>query len=59
MIMEVRLPGPDEGNSLRRRYLALLLDALRPGSHDPLPVPPPKAGLLAQRWRTPKPGTPT
>jgi AcrR family transcriptional regulator len=55
MIMEVRLPGPEDGIGLRRRYLALVSDSLRAGRHDPLPSPPPEPAVLARRWRTAKP----
>ena len=52
VVMAIELPGPDGGRALRHRYLTLLLDALRPGDHLPLPGPPPAKDALAARWRT-------
>jgi AcrR family transcriptional regulator len=51
-ITAIRLGGPPRTAELRRRYLALLLDALRPDSAAaPLPGSPPSDAELAQRWR--------
>jgi AcrR family transcriptional regulator len=51
-ITAIRLGGPARTAELRRRYLALLLDALRPeAAAAPLPGSPPSAAELAQRWR--------
>lgn len=51
MVTSVQLPAPDGGTALRRRYLALLLDALhRPGTAR-LPGPPPRQADLVARWR--------
>jgi AcrR family transcriptional regulator len=48
----VTLPGPDGGHALRRRYLALLLQALRAPGAGPLPAGP-DPSELASRWRAP------
>jgi AcrR family transcriptional regulator len=51
-ISAIRLGGPSRTAVLRRRYLALLLDALAPeAAAAPLPGSPPTAAELAQRWR--------
>jgi AcrR family transcriptional regulator len=51
-ITAIRLGGPPRTAELRRRYLALLLDALRPAAAGaPLPGSPPSGAELAQRWR--------
>ena len=51
-ITAIRLGGPARTAELRRRYLALLLDGLRPESAGaPLPGSPPSGPELAQRWR--------
>jgi AcrR family transcriptional regulator len=49
----VTMPGPDEGTAqaLRRRYLTLLLQALRAPGAGPLPGPAPDPAGLAARWR--------
>jgi AcrR family transcriptional regulator len=51
-VTAIRLGGPQRTAALRRRYLALLLDALRPAAAvAPLPGSPPTDAELAQRWR--------
>ena len=47
----ITLPGADAGDGLRRRYLALLLQALRAPGAEPLPGRPAGPGELAARWR--------
>ena len=47
----ITLPGGDGGHSLRRRYLALLLQALRAPGTEPLPGRPAGPAELAARWR--------
>jgi AcrR family transcriptional regulator len=47
----VTLPGGDGGHALRRRYLALLLQALRAPAAEPLPGRPAGPAELAARWR--------
>ena len=47
----ITLPGGDEGHALRRRYLALLLQALRAPGAEPLPGRPASPAELAARWR--------
>ena len=47
----ITLPGRDGGHSLRRRYLALLLQALRAPGADPLPGRPASPAELTARWR--------
>ena len=47
----IALPGTDEGDGLRRRYLALLLQALRAPGAEPLPGRAAGPGELAGRWR--------
>jgi AcrR family transcriptional regulator len=51
-ITAIRLGRPPRTAALRRRYLALILDGLRPAAAvTPLPGSPPSAAELAQRWR--------
>jgi hypothetical protein len=55
MILEqltaVRLDDVDRTRELRRRYLALQLDAIRPdGGRDSLPGRPPTGEELGARW---------
>lgn len=56
MILEqltaIRFGDADRTRALRRRYLALQLDGLRPGSDRRLPGPAPKDSELSERWRT-------
>jgi hypothetical protein len=47
----ITLPGSDGGHALRRRYLALLLQALRAPGAEPLPGRPANPAELAARWR--------
>ena len=47
----ITLPGRDGGHSLRRRYLALLLQALRAPGADLLPGRPASPAELTARWR--------
>jgi AcrR family transcriptional regulator len=47
----ITLPGRDGGHSLRRRYLALLLQALRAPGTEPLPGRPASPAELTARWR--------
>ena len=49
----VRFPDPHRTLQLRRRYLRLVLEALRDTSATPLPGPPPSPTELGERW-TPK-----
>lgn len=46
----ITMPGTDGGRALRRRYLALLLQALHAPGDDPLPGWPPEQSDLARRW---------
>jgi AcrR family transcriptional regulator len=46
----VRVDSPVRTADLRRRYLALHLDALRSGTPSPLDVPPPTDSELRERW---------
>jgi AcrR family transcriptional regulator len=48
----VRVAGEERTHQLRRRYLALLLDAIRAPSESPLPGPPPSWEEISQRWET-------
>jgi hypothetical protein len=50
MLSTVRLPGADGGHALRRRYLALLLQALRAPGTGPLPGVPAEPGDFTSRW---------
>jgi AcrR family transcriptional regulator len=56
MILEqltaIRFGAAERTRALRRRYLAVQLDGLRPGSDRRLPGPAPKDEELAERWRT-------
>jgi len=52
MVTFVNMPGADGGAALRRRYLALLLEALHAPAGSPLPGPPAQEAELAQRWKT-------
>jgi AcrR family transcriptional regulator len=47
----ITLPGSNGGHALRRRYLALLLQALRAPGAEPLPGRPASPAELAARWR--------
>jgi AcrR family transcriptional regulator len=47
----ITLPGADAGDGLRRRYLALLLQALRAPASGPLPGRAAGPEELAARWR--------
>ena len=46
----VTVPSADAGHALRRRYLALLLQALRSPGASPLPGPAADPAALAARW---------
>jgi AcrR family transcriptional regulator len=47
----IRAGDPDRTTALRRRYLTVLLDALRPDAASiPLPGPPPSDSELGERW---------
>jgi AcrR family transcriptional regulator len=48
----VRMGDPERTRQLRRRYLALLLDALRDLSGSRLPGPPPSWDEIQRRWST-------
>jgi AcrR family transcriptional regulator len=50
-LSSITLPGGDGGHTLRRRYLALLLQALRAPGAEPLPGRPASPAELAGRWR--------
>lgn len=52
MVMIVDVPGADGGAALRRRYLALLLQALRAPGTGPLPGPAARTQALTTRWQT-------
>jgi AcrR family transcriptional regulator len=53
-VTAVRVGTTERTAALRRRYLALLLDAVRPqAAAGPLPGPPPSAAEVSQRWRPP------
>jgi AcrR family transcriptional regulator len=52
MLTLVELPAPNGGAALRRRYLALLLEALRWPGRVTLPGPPARQADLVARWRT-------
>jgi len=52
MVTLVELPGANDGAALRRRYLALLLQALRNPVDARLPGPPARQADLAARWRS-------
>jgi AcrR family transcriptional regulator len=47
----ITLPGGDGGHALRRRYLALLLQALRAPGTEPLPGRAASPAEVAKRWR--------
>jgi AcrR family transcriptional regulator len=47
----ITLPGSDGGDELRRRYLALILQALRAPGASPLPGRPADQYETAARWR--------
>jgi AcrR family transcriptional regulator len=51
-VMLVELPGPDGGAALRRRYLALLLQALHNPVEARLPGQAARQADLVARWRT-------
>jgi AcrR family transcriptional regulator len=47
----IRIGDPERTAQLRRRYLALQLEALHAPARDELPGPPPQPEELAARWR--------
>jgi AcrR family transcriptional regulator len=49
-VAALRIGDPQRAGELRHRYLALLLDAVRSPSPEPLPGPPPAWEELAARW---------
>ena len=49
-VAAVRLRDPARTEQLRRRYLTLLLDALRGPALTPLPGPPPTWREIGERW---------
>jgi AcrR family transcriptional regulator len=49
-VAAVRIGDEERTRQLRRRYLALLLDALRVPSGSPLPGPPPSWEEISRRW---------
>jgi AcrR family transcriptional regulator len=49
-LASIRLGDRDRTHELRRRYLAVALDGLRAGAHDPLPGTPPTTEELTSRW---------
>ena len=51
MVAGVRVVDPESTRRLRHRYLALILDAVRPPSRASLPGIPPTRAELEQRWR--------
>ncbi len=51
MIMTVGEPGTDSGTALRRRYLGLILQALRAPGAGPIPGPAAEPASLAARWQ--------
>ena len=54
-VASVELPGDDGGAALRRRYLSLLLQALRAPGLERLPGKPAREADLTARWRTRRP----
>ncbi len=50
MVAAVRGPNPPRTQEFRHRYLALILDGLRPGNREELPGPPPGWQELSDRW---------
>jgi hypothetical protein len=50
-VSAIALPGDDGGEALRRRYLALILEALRAPGVAKLPGRPADPNDLAARWR--------
>lgn len=50
MLTLIEMPGPDRGAALRRRYLALMMQALHTSSAGPLPGPSAVDSDLAARW---------
>jgi AcrR family transcriptional regulator len=50
VIALIELPGTDGGAALRRRYLALFLQALHAPAEGQLPGPPARRADLAARW---------
>jgi AcrR family transcriptional regulator len=49
-IAAIRLGSDERTRELRRRYLALMLDALRADATEPLPGPPPAWEEIGARW---------
>jgi AcrR family transcriptional regulator len=50
LLAAVQIGDQERTADLRRRYLALILDALRTQPADPLPGTPPSPAELTQRW---------
>ena len=51
-LASVRVGDKARTGQLRQRYLALVLDGLRPASASPLPGPPPSWREISERWDT-------
>lgn len=51
MLSTIEMPGPEHGAALRRRYLALLTQALHASQAQPLPSPAADGADLAARWQ--------
>ena len=51
-VAAVRIGDEERTRQLRRRYLALLLDALRVPVRSPLPGPPPRWEEISRRWES-------
>ena len=54
-VAAVRIGDEERTRQLRRRYLALLLDALHVPSESPLPGPPPSWEEITRRWENQPP----
>jgi len=51
-LQALQVGAPERANTLRHRYLALLLDALRAPATDPLPGPAPTWEEISRRWES-------
>lgn len=55
LVAAIKSPDPGRTKELRRRYLAVILDGLRPEDGTPLPGPQPSWQEMNERWRTAPP----
>jgi AcrR family transcriptional regulator len=52
LVAAIKFSSAERTAELRHRYLALILDGMRPGDREELPGPPPAWQELSDRWST-------